>query len=322
MNLKRLVRLHAPSSLPETPSRHIAAAPRSPIKTFLFALLFALPLPALAQTTGEVDLKYLGIRFAIPEGWVGQEVDGGYLLGSHTKPGLVLLTLHELKSVEALRSNAAQGIYEQGIMLQPAGAVQPVGQHGVGGEFAGTINGEQVKAYIIGLVNPHGSGVSIMAATTPAQYSAEHSKLALAVADSMQFSKPETGPIVEQWKQALGNRRLTYMDSYYSSGPSYDGYSTGGGYSSKTVIDLCAAGHFQHSSRSSVSVDTGGAFGSSAGSGGGAGRWEVAGGPQGTAVLVLSFHDGNRQEYTLDYQDDKTLLNGKRWFRTNDAACQ
>lgn len=276
---------------------------------------------ASAQSTGKVDFQYLGISFTIPEGWVGQEVDGGYLIGSHTQPGLVMLSLHDLASVEALRANAAQGIVEEGIMLRPTGQLEGVGGNGIGGEYAGTFSGQQVKAYIVGLVNPNGNGVTIMAATEPAKYNAEYRKLALAVANSTRFSTPEKPPIVDEWKQTLRDTQLTYMDSYYSSGSSYDGYSTGGGYSSKIKIDLCAAGHFTHSSRSSVSIDTGGAYGSSAGRGGGHGSWDVVGGAQGQAVLVLNFHDGRSEQYNLGYQDKKTLLNGKRWFRTNDAAC-
>ncbi len=47
----------------------------------------------------------------------------------------------------------------------------------------------------------------------------------------------------------------------------------------------------------------------------------MVGGAQGQAVLMLNFYDGSRSQYNLDFRDNKTLLNGERWFRTNDAAC-
>ncbi len=289
---------------------------------FRAAFFFLLVAGAVqAQTTGKVDFKHLGISFSVPDGWVGQEMAGGYLMGSHSEPGLIMLILHDITSMEAMRTNARQGIRDEGVFLMPAGDLEGVGSRGVGGVYSGTLNGQKVTSYIVGLVNPHGSGVTIMAATDPAKYSATYRKLALAVANSTQFYKAEKLPVVDEWKQALVNHRLTYMDSYYSSGSSYGGYSSGGGYSTKVEIDLCAEGHFKHSNHSSMSVDTGGAFGSSANSGSGSGQWSVVGGTGEQAVLVLNFHDGNQSRYNLNYRDKKTLLNGERWFRTEDAIC-
>jgi hypothetical protein len=111
------------------------------------------------------------------------------------------------------------------------------------------------------------------------------------------------------------------MESYYSSGPTVgDGeYATGGGYSNKEVIDLCAAGYFTKNSRSSVSVDTGGAFGNSSGGGAGAGTWKVVANAAGEPVLKLIYHSGESEEYVLSYQDGKTYLNGYRYYRTYDG---
>lgn len=106
------------------------------------------------------------------------------------------------------------------------------------------------------------------------------------------------------------------MDSYSSSGPSYDGYSTGGGYSSETQIHLCAQGYFKFKSSSSVSIATGGAFGSSSGNKKGDGSWEITGNAQGQAVLKLNFNNGQVHEYILTYEDNKTFLNGERYFFT------
>jgi hypothetical protein len=286
------------------------------ITVLTLILIFAITRTS-AQTTGEVNLKTLGIQFTIPEGWVGQEMQGGYIVGSNTEPGFAFLTTHNYKTVEHIKQQAMQGIVEQnGTMLNVSGQLEPVGNQGIGAEFSGTLEGQQVKAYIVGLVNPLGDGVTIMATTSPEQYSATHKQLALQLANSMRFSKPETPPIVEEWKQALQNSRLTYMDSYYSSGSSYGGYSTGGGYSDKEEIHLCGQGYFKYKSKSSMSIDTGGAFGNSSGGGQGNGTWEVVGNAQGGATLRLNFQNGEVYEYTLDYQDQKTLLNGKRYFRT------
>lgn len=276
-----------------------------------------------AQTTGLVEYKALGISFTIPEGWIGQEMQGGYLIGSNTEPGFVLLSTHQYKTTDQLRQMAQQGIFDQnGTALSLSGNLEVINQNSVGGEFQGTIEGQQVKSYIISVVNLYGDGVTIMTAVSPELYTAVHRNLAVQLANSIRFFKPESPPVVDQWKQQLNNAKLTYMDSYYSSGSSYGGYSTGGGYNSKEEIHLCGQGYFKYVSSSSMSIDTGGAFGNSAGGGQGNGSWEVVGNAQGGATLRLNFHNGEVYEYTLDYQDNKTLLNGKRYFRTyaNEGA--
>lgn len=270
-----------------------------------------------AQSTGVVNYEHLGIQFTLPQGWVGQEVEGGYLIGSHTEPGFALLSTHESRTLEEIRSQLQQGIMEaNGTQLQLQGILEPAGNKGLGGEFKGALEGQAVTAYVLSLLNPYGNGVIILAATAPEQYSAIHKQLAHQLASSMVFKAPTTPPVAEQWRQKFSNARLTYMDSYSSSGPSYDGYSTGGGYSSETQIHLCAQGYFKFKSSSSVSIDTGGAFGSSSGNNQGDGSWEITGNAQGQAVLKLNFNNGQIHEYTLTYQDNKTFLNGDRYFVT------
>lgn len=276
----------------------------------------------LGQSTGVVEYKHLGIQFTIPNGWVGQEVAGGYLIGSQTEPGFAFITTHEAKTLEEIRSQAEQGIIdENGTNLMLSGTLEKISGNSIGSDFEGTLEGQPVTAYILGMLNTTGYGLLIMAATSPEQYSAFYKQLALQIANSVIFSKPEALPVAEQWKQKFSNARLTYMDSYHSSGPSYDGYSTGGGYSSQTQIHLCAQGYFKYKSSSSMSIDTGGAFGSSSDNNSGDGTWEITSNIQGEAVLKLNFHNGETHQYTLAYQDNKTYLNGDRYFVTygNDS---
>lgn len=285
-----------------------------------FASLWASWTPSFSQATGNVEYPYLGIRFTIPEGWVGQENEAGYLVGSHTEPGFALLTTNQASTIEQLRQQAQQGFFDQnGTMLTLTGEPETVGQHILGGAFEGNLEGQPVKAYLAGVLNPHGDGVTILAVATPQEFSPIHKKLALSLANSLEFSQAETPPVVEEWRQALQNAKLTYRDSYFSSGSGVDVggtiYSSGGGYSSKEEIHLCAQGYFKYNSSSQVSIDQG-AFGSARDSGQGAGTWSVVGNAQGGATLRLNFHSGEIYEYTLDYQDNKTLLNGKRYFRT------
>ena len=284
--------------------------------TFL-PLLLILSAPCFPQITGEVDYKELGIRFEVPTGWVGQESGGVFVMGSNSVAGIILVTTHAHTSMAALETEAKAGISEGTTTLKLEGAIEKISDQTIGGYFSGTMEGQAVKSYSLGMINPHGSGVTIMALTTPEMFSDTHVQLAKQVSASIRFSEPVISPVIDQWKEKFNNARLTYMESYSSSGSSYGGYSTGGGYSQKEVIDLCGQGYFNYNKRSSVSIDTGGAFGSSSSSGQGQGSWEVKAGIDGGESLVLTFHDGEIYQYNLTYdQEGKTYLNGYRYFVT------
>jgi hypothetical protein len=286
-------------------------------KIAILPLLLILSSPCFAQITGEVDYKELGIRFEVPSGWVGQESDGVFIMGSNSVAGIILVTTHAHTSLTALENDAKSGISEGSTTLKLDGSIEKINDNTLGALYAGTMEGQAVKSYSLGMINPHGSGVTIMALTTPEMFGDQHVQLAKQVSESVRFSEPATAPIIDQWKEKFTNARLTYLESYSSSGSSYGGYSTGGGYSQKEVIELCGQGYFNYNKRSSVSIDTGGAFGSSSSSGQGQGSWEVKLGADGGASLVLTFHDGEIYQYNLTYdQEGKTYLNGYRYFVT------
>lgn len=272
---------------------------------------------ASAQQTGLIDYPHLGLQFTIPEGWVGQEAEGGFLVGHQSKPGFAFLTAMEATSLEEIRAEGQQGIREaDGTYLQLQGSMEQLDANSLGGVFSGTLQQSPAKAYMLGVLNPHGSGLLIMAASTPEQYSEMHRQLALDLANSLKFSKPKVPPVAAKWQQKFSNAKLTYMESYSSSGSSYGGYSTGGGYSITKEIHLCAQGYFKSSGSSSMSIDTGGAFGGSRGNSSGDGRWEIAGDQNGQPVLRLTFYNGKVSEYTLTSEEGKTFLNGDRYYVT------
>jgi hypothetical protein len=280
------------------------------ITTSLLLFLFAGLSSAFAQKTGTIEYKHLGISFTIPDGWVGQEGDGVFLMGSNSIPGFIILTTNETKSMEGLKQEARAGLAEaNGTNLQMSSTTfENIGSNGLGSEFIGTLEYQPAKAYVAGLINPHGSGVTIIAATLKDQYTSAHKSAALKVAKSIRFSKVDHGPIVKQWDEKIRGTRLTYMNSYDS------GYGSGG-YSDETVIDLCPQGYFNYSSNSHTSVDVGSTAYSNSQSGG-AGEWKLKGNQSGQAVLQLTFYSGEVYEYTLTNDGDKTFLNGNRYFRT------
>ncbi|GAB5553477.1 MAG: hypothetical protein Sapg2KO_30680 [Saprospiraceae bacterium] len=280
-------------------------------------LLFFASLSVNAQQTGKVDYKVLGINFTIPNGWVGQEGEGMFVMGSNTIPGVILMTTNEATTMEQMKQEARVGIVDQaGTNLQLSGDFDAVGTNGIGAEFLGTLEFQAAKAYVIGLLNPFGQGVTIMAVTLKDKYTNDHKSAAITLAKSLQFKKPAYGPIAEQWKKDLNGVRLTYMSSYSSVDYSNPNYTSGGGYSTKKVIDLCPQGYFTYNGSHSMNIDASGSTASSNGTGKGAGTWKVIANTSGQAVLQLNYYDGAVSEYVLTTEDGKTMLDGTRYFRT------
>jgi hypothetical protein len=236
-------------------------------------------------------------------------------MASNATPGLILMMNNEYTTLEEMRQEAQAGINDgQGTALSPVAGLSNLSNTALAGVFKGTLEGTPVKAYVIGLLNPNGSGVSIMSVTTPEQYGEAHQQAAEALYRSVAFYKPKVPPVVDQWRQNLQDVRLTYMSSYSSN--SYGSY---GGSNSKTVIDLCAQGYFTYYRSSSLSIDVGGAFGNSSGQDDGQGKWQVVANASNQPVLRLNFDNGEVYEYVLSMDGNKTMLNGNRYFRTTKA---
>lgn len=286
------------------------------MKNLIITLLF-FPILLAAQETGHRDYPNLGISFDIPEGWIGQENATGYVMGSQTEAGIVVMMPHQARDINQLKLEAQQGVADnQGTNLALSGEIEDFTKQGLQGLYQGTVNFQPAKAYAVGLINPYGTGVTVIAMTTADQFTETYKDLARKVASSVKFCKIEIKESDSEWGEILKNARLTYMNSYNSGGGSYDGYLTGGGYSDKEQIDLCAQGYFKYQSSSTMSFDSGGGFGSSHDSGQGAGTWKVIVNTQGQDVLQLNFYNGEVYEYALSLEDKKTYLNGKRFFRT------
>ena len=127
-------------------------------------------------------------------------------------------------------------------------------------------------------------------------------------------------PELTQWYQHLAGKRLTQIDSYYSSGGSVGGYSTGGGYSSEIVLHLCSDKTFFAAQQSSASVDSGGAFGSGQGANQYKGNWMLITNGQVVGLILMS-DIGGRSELTMEFNQGQTFVNGVRTFVTEDAIC-
>ena len=283
--------------------------------------MLAIPFSTAALATPAeriADYPQHGLRFSVPAGWTGREVEAGVLLVSSKVPGLVLLTTHAHRDLESLGADARAGLGDGSTTaLTLRGTLEPLGTTGIGGEFRGRVEGSPATAYVVGLVNPHGDGVSVMAATSPEKFSPEHKAIALAIARSVEFYLPKSPSIVQEWRAVLADSRLARHVSSYGSGSS--GYS---GFQSSQAFHLCAAGHFMYRSRESGSFDAPGAFGSTQRRDTGEGQWQIVADDGGRPWLQLRYRSGAVENHALELRNGKTYLNGARHFRTATDLCR
>jgi len=270
-----------------------------------------------AVPSGSTKNDEWGMRFATPTGWTARLTESGYLLGSKTVKGILLLLPNEATSLEEIRSSAQEGIVETGVQLRLAGEITPFGETGLAAYYEGTLQGKQAKAYAIGLLSPHGVGAIIMVMVEPQSYTPEHTKAVEALASSIVFYEPPIPPIALEWKHKLSGCRLSYYSSY-SSG-------SFGGYTSKTTIDLCAQGFFRYGLNDETVWNAGthtltGGYVMKYGKG--SGTWSVVA-RNGEPVLQLNYYDGKVVSYELSNdKKGRTYLDGSRYLRTCDPNDQ
>lgn len=284
------------------------------MKTTLLLLPFisCFGLSLFAQTGREVVYRELGISFHIPEGWNGEERDEAFLMSSASEPGLILLMPHEYTSLDNIREEARRGIIDEGISLRMEAPLEAVGEYGLGGVFSGMLSGRMARAFIVGLINPHGQGFSILAAADTALFSEQLRDRALFIAHSTRYFQPEAPSAVTYWQNELRNIRLYWSFSSTSRVGSYSGMSE------SEEIWLCGAGYFHYKSSSHNSFDSGGAFGYGSGRGQGAGTWEVVDNGNGGAVLLLRFQSGEVRNYPIQgVEGGKLNLGGYGYHYSN-----
>lgn len=241
-----------------------------------------------------------GYSFQLPSGFQAAAQEGSYVV---TKSGVAFqlsVTPHYYNDLQVIRQEIAD-VDDPASNTQLRATTAPYGSNGLLVRLSGTAQGQPVVIEVITLLSPHGGGVAIAGAGSGGAYSAAATSALKTLANSVQFSKPQTSPLAEQWKQQLLNKKLTYL-------------YTGNGFSEKKVLRLCSNGRFTFSSDDSyLSNDAYSNF-SAAGSDGSQGSWKVvARGNQ--AILRLQADQGTAKEYTLAPKaSGEIYLNQQRYF--------
>jgi hypothetical protein len=285
--------------------------PRHP-GLLLFILVFTTVFPLSAQDTGPTELPHLGLSFDVPEGWMGQASGNAYIMGTPDGSGFVLITGHPHQHLDQLSGDMAKGTSDgRDTELRIEGQLEPIGQNGLGANYTGQLAGIPAKAYIVGLINPHGRGISIVSMQRQDPGGPDCSQTARAIAGTVRFTPARPGAEADEWREKLGVCRLSSFESYLSG--------SSGGYNAETVIHLCSESAFSYQSTVLVGADAGMVSGSSGGTETGEGHWEIAMNFEGRPVLRLFFSDTSEREYVLASEGDRLMLDGRPFIRSTGA---
>jgi hypothetical protein len=243
-----------------------------------------------------------GYAFVVPNNWSRRDSEGGHALTSADQQKSVGVAPHFYRSLAEVKADI-KDVNDQSSNTYLKASTQAYGTNGLLIRFDGTAQGQAIVIETVTLVSPHGGGgVSIVGAGPKAGYGAENSNLVKSIANSVTFSKPQSSPLADQWKQKVNGKRLEY-------------FYTGNGLSDNWKFDLATDGSFVYSSNNSyMSSGYGDSF-SYAGQDSNAGRWSIVS-KGNTPYLVLRYNNGSVKEYSMGAgnYNNEVMLNGKRYF--------
>ena len=269
---------------PAKPAPRSEAAPKPRAQT-----------PAQKSPDGgkRVSDPQMGISFVPPSGWMAQRQGEGFLLGSNTQKGFILILPHSFSNLTQMAEGAGQGIVEEesGIQLMPSSRFQAFGTNGLSGDFQGIVQGRQARAFAIGLLSPSGGGVTILAAVEAASFTQDYPGFVRSIASSLKFGEAQ-GPGPSGSSGASNASLMKYFAGEYYS---YSGGSTlSGGAGTERTVTLCPDGLFRDSYEFSAS-GTGqwGAVNTQRG----AARWSIQG-DQSRGVITVTYGDGQTKRFS------------------------
>jgi hypothetical protein len=271
--------------------------------TFVLAAL-AVFLAAQSRVIRDAEM---GISFTAPAGWKAQKQGSAFWLGSDTLKGFIRIQEHPYRTLDEMQEEASGGIIDEanGIELIPSSVSEPFQKNGLAAEFRGVIQGLEARAYAVGLISPHGGGVTIIAAVEEASYSDTYPRTVRAIASSVVFSSP----------QADASLMRYFAGKYYS----YTGGSTiTGGAGTERQVMLCPDGRYFDSTEFGASgQDWGGARRS-----GNAARWKIQGNKtQGTITLVLPGGETRAVRYQVTGEEGVILFDGIKFAYAGAPEC-
>jgi hypothetical protein len=256
-------------------------------------------MPAAPTLSGnEVGDPNWGFKFRTPAGWKSQQNAQGVVLGHDVIAGMIIVFPHMAQSLQEVQSQMQSGLAEGSTQLSPISGVEQIGDNAIGGEYAGTHNGQQVKARGIGTFSPYGGGAYIIALTTPDKYGRELAGAADAIARGMQYARVQASDRMQNfagtWVTMTKNtqtRVTLFPDGGYSE--KYEASYSGGSSDQYGNQDMAWGAARNDNTQ---------------------GRW-AARGTREQGVITISYSNGNTTtvEYRVHVENGETYWN-EYWF--------
>jgi len=128
------------------------------VKSILLSIFYILLSTSIVLAQYEVDPivdNDMKLQFSAPEGWKTTKKADGYLMGSPNTNGFMLLKVQSIPTISSLKSAMEQGLQlEDGTKLEPVGELNMLGSLGVSGMYIGTIDGTEMKGFLMALMPP------------------------------------------------------------------------------------------------------------------------------------------------------------------------
>lgn len=186
---------------------------------------------------GEVGDPSWGFKFTPPAGWVHQQTGEEVILGHNTIAGMILVIPHMSENMQQMQQEMMQGLQEGGSYLSLSGALENTNQNVLSGDYAGSMDGTQVKARGFGILSPNGGGAYLIAVSTPEGLSDDLLGAAESITRNIQYFKVDVSDLARHfagtWSHFTTNTSTwmtfhpdgNYSDEYEAS---YSGNLTDG----------------------------------------------------------------------------------------------
>lgn len=254
-----------------------------------------------------------------------QASSGGYVIGSNTLPGMVLVYPNPGLSAAEIAQGASQGYADETMQLEPTGPArrfQAGNGEGQQVPVRGRFDGQAVEGFLAGYTNGQGSGVTIVAVTSPESWPQMRSH-ADVMTSRVRLYTPEVSPRLQQARQALAGQSLVWAHNSNQVSMNSDGYHTGSAVNAFEAWHCCAGGRGRYEGSRSSSYQGGGLFGDSdSGPGAWDGQWSLD--AQGEDfVLTFRFDDGSTGQWNVRVdENEEVYVEGRRVQVKQDSICQ
>jgi len=264
---------------------------------------------ATPNATSGTTLADWNVTYRLPNGWrVGQSLGRLQMLVSNTDAGMIFLAPGIYSTPQEAMADLSvfyQQMQMQGYPLEQPSMGTIAGFRSVTATYASADQmGRMVHGRYIALLTPHGTGINLLAMTTPDKMPALRTTLDQ-VAASVKAGPPAVN---HQAVAALAGQWMLY------NGQSTPGtsVSTGTSNSHEETVYFDGRGNYRWSSSTQVMVTASGSYGGTAGS-------ATSDGDQGTYTVIgntLVFK-GTKGQLAVDFQlgNGQLLAGGKRYLR-------